>query len=77
MNSKNAEGYPDPTAAIALANITKEERRARKNARGKKHGNTRYGMVAAYGAPAALMPGPNAESILLLTMKKEVSSDEY
>jgi len=28
MNNKNAEGYPDPTAAEALSNIIKEEKAA-------------------------------------------------
>lgn len=26
MNDKNAEGYPDPTAAAALANVTRSEK---------------------------------------------------
>lgn len=29
MNLKNAEGYPDPTAGIALANVAKTEKSAR------------------------------------------------
>ena len=29
MNNKNAEGYPDPTAAVALARVAKEEKKYR------------------------------------------------
>ena len=29
MNNKNAEGYPDPTAATALARVAKDERKYR------------------------------------------------
>lgn len=31
MKYRNAEGYPDPTAGQALANICREERRKRKS----------------------------------------------
>lgn len=31
MKYRNAEGYPDPTASQALANICREERRKRKS----------------------------------------------
>ena len=30
MNNKNAEGYPDPTAAEAISNIIKEEKAAKR-----------------------------------------------
>lgn len=42
MSWRNGEGYPDPTAEMALGNLIREEKRKKKRNGGNKYAGTEH-----------------------------------